>query len=221
MRNRRFTEVQIIGVLKQAEGGMKVDEVCRQNGVSRHTFDVWRKKFGGVGVSEAKRLRQLEAMKPADRVSTIFAPAQRGDVIPTIAAESSYAPVPLVTPDIVPAARKLYAEATNPPATKAAEVIVGQEVLAERVAAEVLAKAQQALSASARAGCSGAIPSACEPRWGLDGPKTGNAERGAEGRTPSPRLRGSSRNPGKARDRRTLEAGRRASVDSKLDAVRE
>ena len=60
MRKRRFTEEQIIGVLKQAEGGMKVDEVCRQNGISRHTFYVWRKKFGGMDVSEAKRLRQLE-----------------------------------------------------------------------------------------------------------------------------------------------------------------
>ena len=60
MRKRRFTEEQIIGVLKQVEGGVKVQEVCRQHGVSRDTFYVWRKKFGGMDVSEAKRLRQLE-----------------------------------------------------------------------------------------------------------------------------------------------------------------
>ncbi len=60
MRKRRFTEEQIIGVLKQVEGGVEVQEVCRQHGVLRHTFYVWRKKFGGMDVSEAKRLRQLE-----------------------------------------------------------------------------------------------------------------------------------------------------------------
>ena len=60
MRKRRFTEEQIIGVLKQVEGGVKVQEVCRQHGVSRHTFYVWRKKYGGVGPSELRRLRQLE-----------------------------------------------------------------------------------------------------------------------------------------------------------------
>lgn len=60
MRKRRFTEEQIIGVLKQAEGGVKVQEVCRQHGISRHTFYVWRSKYGGLTVDEAKRLRQLE-----------------------------------------------------------------------------------------------------------------------------------------------------------------
>lgn len=60
MRKRRFSEEQIIGVLKQVEGGVKVQEVCRQVGISRHTFYVWRSKFGGMNVSEAKRLRQLE-----------------------------------------------------------------------------------------------------------------------------------------------------------------
>ena len=60
MRKKRFSEAQIIGALKQAEGGVKVDEVCRQHGISRNTFYAWRKKYGGLTVSEAKRLRQLE-----------------------------------------------------------------------------------------------------------------------------------------------------------------
>lgn len=60
MRKRRFSEEQIIGVLKQAESGVKVQEVCRQHGISRHTFYAWRSKYGGLSVGEAKRLRQLE-----------------------------------------------------------------------------------------------------------------------------------------------------------------
>ncbi len=53
MPKRRFTEEQIMGVLKQVEGGVKVQEVCRQHGDSRHKFYVWRKKFGGMEVREA------------------------------------------------------------------------------------------------------------------------------------------------------------------------
>lgn len=60
MRKRRFSEEQIIGVLKQAESGMKVQEVCRQHGVSRQTFYAWRRKFSGLTVSEARRMRELE-----------------------------------------------------------------------------------------------------------------------------------------------------------------
>jgi len=60
MRKRRFSEAKIIEALKQAEGGVKVDEVCRQQGISRNTFYAWRKKYGGLTVSEAKRLRELE-----------------------------------------------------------------------------------------------------------------------------------------------------------------
>lgn len=60
MRKSRFSEEQIIGVLQQVESGVKVQEVCRQHGISRHTFYTWRSKFGGLSVSDAKRLRQLE-----------------------------------------------------------------------------------------------------------------------------------------------------------------
>ena len=61
MRKRRFSEEQIIGVLKAAEAGMAVKEVCRQHGVTEATYYRWKKKFGGMEVSEAKRLRDLEA----------------------------------------------------------------------------------------------------------------------------------------------------------------
>lgn len=60
MKKSRFTEEQIIGALRQAESGMKAAEVCRQIGVSQHTFYYWHRKYGGLGVSEAKKLRELE-----------------------------------------------------------------------------------------------------------------------------------------------------------------
>ena len=60
MKKRRFTEEQIIGILKQSEAGMKVVEVCRRNGISDATFYKWREKYGGMTVSEARRLHQLE-----------------------------------------------------------------------------------------------------------------------------------------------------------------
>jgi putative transposase len=59
MRKSKFTEEQIIAALKLAEGS-SVDEVCRKIGVSRNTFYAWKKKYGGMDVNDARRLKQLE-----------------------------------------------------------------------------------------------------------------------------------------------------------------
>jgi putative transposase len=60
MKQARFSEEQIIGVLKEAEAGAKVSELCRRHGISDATFYTWRSKYGGLEVSEMRRLRQLE-----------------------------------------------------------------------------------------------------------------------------------------------------------------
>ena len=60
MKKSRFTEEQIIAALKLVESGGKVDEICRKLGVAEATFYRWKRKFGGMEVSDAKRLRALE-----------------------------------------------------------------------------------------------------------------------------------------------------------------
>ena len=60
MKKQRFTEEQIIAVLKEQEVGMKVADLCRKYGISDATFYNWKAKYGGMEVSEAKRLKALE-----------------------------------------------------------------------------------------------------------------------------------------------------------------
>ena len=61
MRKSRFTEEQIIGILKEHQAGMSAAELCRKHGISDATFYNWRSKFGGMEVSDAKKLKGLEA----------------------------------------------------------------------------------------------------------------------------------------------------------------
>jgi putative transposase len=57
---KRFTEEKIIGFLREAEGGLSVKDLCRRHGFSEASYYLWRAKFGGMGVPDAKRLKELE-----------------------------------------------------------------------------------------------------------------------------------------------------------------
>ena len=61
MRKSRYSEEKIIRVLQQAEAGQKVKDVIREHGISAQTYYRWKSKFGGMSVSDAKRLKQLES----------------------------------------------------------------------------------------------------------------------------------------------------------------
>ena len=58
---KRFTEEQIIGFLREAEAGLPIKELCRRHGFSEASYYLWRSKFGGMSVSDAKRPKELEA----------------------------------------------------------------------------------------------------------------------------------------------------------------
>ena len=60
MKKSRYTEEQIIGILKHHEAGVKTADLCREHGISEATFYNWKSKYGGMDVSEAQRLRQME-----------------------------------------------------------------------------------------------------------------------------------------------------------------
>lgn len=60
MKKSRFTEHQIISILKEADSGLKVPDICRNHGISQGTYYAWKSKFGGMEASDVKRLRDLE-----------------------------------------------------------------------------------------------------------------------------------------------------------------
>jgi putative transposase len=72
VKGKRATEQHIIGVLKKSEAGAATKELCRRHGISEQTFYRWKAKFGGMEVSDAKKLRGLEdARTPLRRMSTV------------------------------------------------------------------------------------------------------------------------------------------------------
>ena len=60
MANRKYTEEQIVNILKEAQAGIKTEDICRKYNVSGNTFYKWRQRYGGMEVSEMKRLKDLE-----------------------------------------------------------------------------------------------------------------------------------------------------------------
>lgn len=71
MKKSRFTETQIVSILKQADAGMLVKDLCRQAGISQATYYQWKSKYGGMDASDLKRVKELEAENA--RLKRLFA----------------------------------------------------------------------------------------------------------------------------------------------------
>lgn len=81
MKRSRFNEEQFIAMLKEQEAGMATAEVCRRHGISSATFYKWKSKFGGLDVSEARRLRSLE--EENSRLTKLLAEAMLDNAVLT------------------------------------------------------------------------------------------------------------------------------------------
>src|ERR1700687_5550549 len=80
MRKSRFTESQIVDILKQGEAGVPIAEILRQHNISKATYFQWRAKYAGASVDELKRLKELEAENTKlKRMYAELAPRERGD----------------------------------------------------------------------------------------------------------------------------------------------
>ena len=71
MKKSRFSETQIVSILKEADAGLKVEQICRKHGISSGTYYNWKSKYGGMEASEVKRLKELE--EENDKLKRMFA----------------------------------------------------------------------------------------------------------------------------------------------------
>ena len=94
MKRARFSEEQIISILKEAEAGGKVTELCRRHGISDATFYTWRSKYGGLEISEMRRLRQLEEENEENRRLKSIVADQALDIraLKDVLAKNGYGP---------------------------------------------------------------------------------------------------------------------------------
>ena len=71
MKKSRFTETQIVAILKEADAGLKVEEICRKHGISSATYYSWKSKYGGMEASDVKRMKELQ--EENDKLKRMFA----------------------------------------------------------------------------------------------------------------------------------------------------
>lgn len=71
MKKTRFTETQIVSILKEVDAGFKVEDICRKNGISNATYYNWKSKYGGMEASDVKRMRELQ--EENDKLKKMFA----------------------------------------------------------------------------------------------------------------------------------------------------
>jgi len=79
MKSSKFSESQIVSILKQQDTGMKVADICREHGISQATFYKWRSKYGGMDASMLKRVKELEAENA--RLKKMYAESQMDQAI--------------------------------------------------------------------------------------------------------------------------------------------
>lgn len=68
MKRTRFTETQIVAILKEADSGMQVKELCRKHGISDQTYYNWKSKYGGMEASDLKRMKELQVIRDTELV---------------------------------------------------------------------------------------------------------------------------------------------------------